>query len=83
MVKDGDNGVLVEPEPAEMASALRMLASDDDLRRRMGLASRALAEKEHDATANWGRILDLMKEIAGPSRATGLAGPPRFMARVG
>jgi glycosyltransferase involved in cell wall biosynthesis len=68
MVNDGINGFLVPPgDTNKIAAALRALASDGDLRRRMGAASRALAEAQHDAASNWRRIFALMT-AAGHSR---------------
>jgi glycosyltransferase involved in cell wall biosynthesis len=70
MVVDGHTGILVPPGNAgEIARALQVLASDVALRQRMGVAARCQAESEHDATANWRRIFDLMTLAAGRNRA--------------
>jgi glycosyltransferase involved in cell wall biosynthesis len=46
-VEDGSNGFLVPIRNVKtLANALRSLIEDADLRRRMGLRSRLLAEKE-------------------------------------
>jgi glycosyltransferase involved in cell wall biosynthesis len=45
IVRDGENGALVPAhDPAALASAIARLAADDETRRRMGAAGRALAE---------------------------------------
>jgi glycosyltransferase involved in cell wall biosynthesis len=76
MVRDGHNGMLVPPaSPRELARALQSLISDANLRQRMGAASRAGAEGEHDAATNWRKIFDLMSAIA----ATGVADNPTPM----
>jgi glycosyltransferase involved in cell wall biosynthesis len=65
MVCDGYNGILVPPgDSVQIANALRTLASDGHLRQRMGAASRALAEDQHDAAKNWQRIFHLMAAAA-------------------
>jgi len=46
IVRDGVNGLVVDPgDEEELAGAMSMLASDPDLRRRMGEASRSLVEE--------------------------------------
>ena len=50
VVRDGVNGLLVPPGDVDaMANAIRRLAGDPDLRRRMGQAGRALVEAEFTA----------------------------------
>jgi glycosyltransferase involved in cell wall biosynthesis len=47
LVSDGENGVLVEPgSVSELASAIRLLLGDDDLRRRMGDAGRDIVRRK-------------------------------------
>jgi len=51
-VADGETGLLVAPgDPAELAAALRRLAADPSLRRRLGAAGRARAERAFDLDA--------------------------------
>jgi len=65
VVQDGRNGLLVPVgTPSELRLALRRLAESPELRSHMGRESRALAEQEHDATANNGRIFELMADVA-------------------
>jgi glycosyltransferase involved in cell wall biosynthesis len=48
-VVDGETGLLVDPgDPQDFAEALAMLVGDGELRRRLGAAGRARAEKEFD-----------------------------------
>jgi glycosyltransferase involved in cell wall biosynthesis len=55
VVRDGDNGLLVDPEsPAAIGAALRFLLEHPDEARRMGERGRALALQP----ANW-EIFDL------------------------
>ncbi len=66
IVRDGENGLFVPPRsPQELAAALQTFASNPDLRRRMGRTSRAMAVAEHDATANWMRVFDVLRGISG------------------
>ncbi len=45
MVRDGQSGYLIDPtDPQDIASSLRQLLADDDLRRAMGTKSRQIAE---------------------------------------
>jgi glycosyltransferase involved in cell wall biosynthesis len=68
MVRSGENGLVVEPgDTGQLAQALRSLVEDRASRERMGAESRAIAEREHDATANCHRILSLMDEMASRS----------------
>ena len=40
IVKDGENGILVEPNPNAMASAIEELVRNEKLRKQMGIKSR-------------------------------------------
>lgn len=65
VVRDGLNGIVVPAESqVELQLALQMLIDNPRLRRSMGLESRALAVREHDARRNNLRILDLMDQLA-------------------
>jgi glycosyltransferase involved in cell wall biosynthesis len=60
LVVDGVTGLTVPPgDAAALTAALRRLAEDHALRRRMGVAGRERAEREFDATTNAGRLVDL------------------------
>lgn len=68
MVDDGVNGCLVAPaDPRALGRALESLVGSIGLRRQMGLASRQLAEREHDADRNNRRIIELMITVAAKS----------------
>jgi glycosyltransferase involved in cell wall biosynthesis len=75
MVRNGVNGWLVPAgDPRELGRALESLVGSSSLRRQMGLASRRIAEQEHDADANNRRIIELMvAAAAGPTTATRIA----------
>ncbi len=65
MVRHGATGFLVPPrDPRALGDALETLASSRSLRRQMGTESRRVAEHEHDADENNGRIIELMREAA-------------------
>ena len=65
MVDEGVNGCLVAPgDPRGLGSALESLVDSYPTRRRMRLASRQLAEQEHDADANNRQIIQLMVALA-------------------
>jgi glycosyltransferase involved in cell wall biosynthesis len=65
MVRDGVNGCLVPPgDPRALARALESLVDSQSTRHQMGLESRRLAEREHDADANNHRIIELMLSVA-------------------
>jgi glycosyltransferase involved in cell wall biosynthesis len=69
LVREGETGLFVSiGSPRDIGQALGRLASDSSLRESMGRAGRALVESEHDATANWRRIFDLMQEQQRSSR---------------
>jgi glycosyltransferase involved in cell wall biosynthesis len=81
MVRDGHNGILVPPaDPRELVGALQALTSDSNLRLRMGAASRALAESEHNAATNWQRIFNLMRRIAETRVASDASAADQFAA---
>ncbi len=58
-VRDGETGLLVDPEqPAAVAAAINRLLADETLRRRMGAAGRRAVETYY----NWDRVCgDLMR----------------------
>ena len=59
LVRHGETGFLVD-SPDAWEDAVRQLASDPDLRRRMGLAGRRLVEEEYHVScgvADWRRVL--------------------------
>ena len=59
-VKDGETGILVDPEePAAVAAGITTLLRDDDARRRMGAAGRRAAETYY----NWDRVTRDLRAI--------------------
>lgn len=70
MVRHGINGFLVQPaDPRALGVALEPLVRSAAMRRQMGLRSRQVAEAEHDADANNGRIFELMIRVGSESRS--------------
>jgi glycosyltransferase involved in cell wall biosynthesis len=69
IVRNHVNGLVVAPgSSTEISRALRVLAAEPELRQTMGRTSRALAVAEHDTTANWRRIFDLLHSVSGLGR---------------
>lgn len=78
LVDDGENGLLVPPgDPAATAGAIRRLADDPDLRRKMSAANRARAEK----TLSWDHMaqqyVDLYRRLAARIPASRPGRQPR------
>jgi glycosyltransferase involved in cell wall biosynthesis len=66
MIRDGVDGLLVDPErPEQLAEALGKLLASADLRKSMGEATRARAEERYDLARLRARLADL---YAGPVR---------------
>jgi glycosyltransferase involved in cell wall biosynthesis len=72
IVREGENGLLVPPRDATaLASAIRLLIENPDLRRRMGLAGRVRAESEFGIERVVQRHLEIYRELlAGAAAAT-------------
>jgi glycosyltransferase involved in cell wall biosynthesis len=68
MVEHGITGFLAE-SPAEWAEAIGKLASDPDLRQRMGEAGRARLAAEYSLEAGASRWLSLLANLAGRQAA--------------
>lgn len=63
-VRDGVNGILVPPRDARtLADAIERLVNDSQLRARMGLASRSLAEREFGIERVIAATLDIYEEL--------------------
>ena len=62
MVRHGETGFLVET-PAQWVEAVRCLAADPSLRRRMGQAGRRLLEQEYSVQRGAARWLDLLDAL--------------------
>jgi glycosyltransferase involved in cell wall biosynthesis len=65
IVKDGENGILIEPRsPDQLQEAILRLYDDPDLRRAMGARGREFS-RDFTAEAMAARYLDLYKQAAG------------------
>jgi len=74
LVEDGENGFLVPPrDPEALADALARLASNPELRRRMGRAARAKVLQEFDLEANAARLAAMIRAVPGSSNGNGSA----------
>lgn len=66
IVRPDETGVLVPPRDGEaLVDALRPLVADAVLRARLGDAARALADRDHDARVNAGRLAEIVRFAAG------------------
>ena len=62
LVRDGVNGLVVQPEnPEALADALTRLAADPELRRRLGREARRIVEAEHTDVAVASATLDVYR----------------------
>jgi len=62
IVRDGDTGMLVPVNDVDaLTAALDRLVVDPELRRRLAAAGSALVHADHDAAANAGRIVDVLR----------------------
>jgi colanic acid/amylovoran biosynthesis glycosyltransferase len=72
LVVNGEHGLVVRPgRPDLIASAIRRLAADAELRQRLGQAARARVADEFDVHREAARLRDLFLEYAGTPVATG------------
>lgn len=81
MLREGESGLLFEPDaPGELVAALRRLAGDGALRRRMGEAARASAQPFLDRAGWVGRYVALYDEVIrrGAERGTVASDPKSF-----
>jgi glycosyltransferase involved in cell wall biosynthesis len=71
-VRDGESGIVVpRGDAAATGSAIRRLAADPDLRRRMGARGRAHAAAQFDARRNALRMIDVIEDGIARWRAGG------------
>lgn len=70
VVAHGENGFLAAT-PEEWLDALRMLANDPDLRRRMGEAGRLRVERDFALTPAAPRLIEALRAASGPPPARG------------
>lgn len=70
IVREGETGLLITPgNIEELVVELRRLATEPELRRKMGIAAENLALQKLDAEQNAVYLLDIMKHIADEERA--------------
>lgn len=82
VIDDGETGFLVEPHDADqMTARLKLLIDDADLRRRMGEAARAEAEK-HSWRSATEALVGFYQEAIELHTAGGGAGASRMLRRV-
>jgi glycosyltransferase involved in cell wall biosynthesis len=65
IVRDGENGLLVERDPGALAAALRGLIADPARLRRMQVASRRVYERTLTLDALGARLRTLYAEVGG------------------
>ena len=65
LVADGETGLLVPPrDPERLAEAIRSLAADPELGRRLGLAGRERVEREFSESEMTRRVLEVYDAVA-------------------
>jgi glycosyltransferase involved in cell wall biosynthesis len=73
VVREGRTGLLVSPgDRSALVGALRALADDPSLCRRMGAEGARVAAEEFDLSTNGRSVLDLLKSVASPARPGGV-----------
>lgn len=84
LLHHGETGLLVPPgDPAALADAIRTLAEDDDLRRRLGRAAAREAHERHSWRDRASRVVRLAERLArgdGVDGSTPARGVPRAPA---
>jgi glycosyltransferase involved in cell wall biosynthesis len=69
IVRDGETGFLMPPgDLAKLIAVLRILVCDPEMRHRLGAQTARMVRREHDATANTARLLDLLKQLIDEKR---------------
>jgi glycosyltransferase involved in cell wall biosynthesis len=64
LIKNGDNGFLVEPHnPLELADAIKKLLDDSNLRKSMGRRGREVVEKEYSEEKIVKKTLNIYHEL--------------------
>lgn len=77
LIRDGVNGVLVQPgDRSGLATALERLMKDGGLRTRLGREARRVVETEFDADLWWERHFAIYRWVLGPGAANATAGGP-------
>ena len=81
LVEDGVGGLLVDPgESDQLADALRTLAADPELRRRMGEAGRRKVEAEFDAATEAAKLSAVLATYVCARPSAARAKPAAFAA---
>jgi glycosyltransferase involved in cell wall biosynthesis len=63
-IKDGENGMLYEPDnAADLSRVLSSLASDAEARRRMGASGRRTAVSKFDARVSADQTLEVFRRV--------------------
>lgn len=66
LVRDGETGLLIEPEnPEALAAAIIRLLQDQDLAQRLAQAGRAQVVQEFDVSQTTSHLMHLFQEVAG------------------
>ena len=69
IVQHGETGFLAQPDDAAtLAEAMKTLLGNSDLRRRMGVAGRAVVERDFNASVSVPCILNVMKDAVDATR---------------
>ncbi len=68
VIEDGKNGLLVSPEPAAIASAIKTIFQDATLGRRLGAAARRTVDDRFDLESLAGRATALYEESTAATR---------------
>ncbi len=76
LVRDGENGRLVDPESVDqLAAALADLLADAELRTRLGAAAREAVVREYDLTTNTAELAVMLTRESGGDAALETAQP--------
>ncbi|MCC2954633.1 glycosyltransferase family 4 protein [Massilia sp. IC2-477] len=77
-LRDGDNGLMIEPGKVEqLAQALSKLLGDDEERRRLGARARATIEQEFESGVVIGQISAVYRQLRDSIAATSQSGGKR------
>jgi glycosyltransferase involved in cell wall biosynthesis len=77
-VIDGENGLLVDGDPRELAAAVERLSEDEEYARRLGENGRRLVAERWSLAASIDRLEERLAEVIGAARDAGRGGsrPP-------
>jgi len=64
IIKDGENGFLVNPaDPEQLAGKILLLLKDEDLRQKMGRAGRRFVEDNYSWSAKAAELMDIYRDL--------------------